>query len=144
MTTCDWRVSAENCATSITFHLSALQHSFLIALASKRQIWRTKAGMQGVIMAVRLAQERLSAAAPAGAQVEMKLRRRWEPARTWKLEGIFGGGRAKESHNINFLTLAEGKFSCERHCGSLRNTRDIQRAVNESVPAFNRQRHIGA
>lgn len=94
MTTCDWRVSAENCATSITFHLSALQHSFLIALASKSQIWRTKAGMQGVIMAVCLAQERLSAAAPAGAQVEMKLRRRWEPARTWKLEGIFGGGRA--------------------------------------------------
>lgn len=64
-------------------------------------------------MAVRLAQERLSAAAPAGAQVEMKQRRRWEPARTWKLEGILGGGRAKESHNINFLTLAEGKFSCE-------------------------------
>lgn len=83
---------------------TALLHSFLIALASKRQIWQTKAAMQGVMVAVRLAQERLSAAAPAGAQVEIKQHRRREPARTWKLEGVFWVRPSTERRNFTIST----------------------------------------
>lgn len=68
MTSDDWCVFAENFPASLTFHLSAPLHSFIIALASKKgaEIWQTKAALLGIIMTVCLLLEYLSAAAPAG------------------------------------------------------------------------------